>query len=154
VLSGTGRTSLRLEDTTWSAIDAIAYRDGVRWQQWAAELIARSPGHLSKISVLRAAVAEELLAEQFAAMAEESASGMAELSEPHEITGTGYYRIDDNQLATELADATTITRDDSFGSFVLHIGRRSTSYGGEPFVIVENMLKGQLHLMIAPTVES
>jgi predicted DNA-binding ribbon-helix-helix protein len=153
-LTGTGRTSLRFEETTWAAIDALAVNRGIRWQDWARDVIAQKPGAPNKSAVIRAALADELLAEQFAALAEESASGTAELNEVHEIVGTGYYRLDDDQLASELASASIITKDDSFGSFVLHIGRRSTSYGGESFVIVENMLKGHLHLMIAPTVES
>ncbi|WP_224765896.1 hypothetical protein [Pseudomonas asiatica] len=152
-LTGTGRTSLRFEETTWAAIDALATNKGIRWQDWAREVLALKPGAPNKSAVIRAALADELLAEQFAAMAEESGVGVAELPEPHGVVGQGYYRLDDDQLASELQDATTITKDGSFGSFVLHIGRRSTSFGGEPFVIIENLLKGQLHLMIAPTVE-
>lgn len=148
------RTSFRFEVTTWAAIDALADDRGIRWQDWARVVLAQKPEAPNKAAVIRSALADELLAEQFAAMAEESAAGMAELSEPHEVCGSGYYRINDSELASELADATTITKDGSFGSFVLHIGRRSTSYGGEPFVIIENLLKGQLHLMIAPTVEA
>lgn len=153
-LTGTGRTSLRFEETTWAAIDAIAVKKGIRWQDWAREVIASKPGAPNKSAVIRAALADDLLTEQFAALAEESGAGVAALSEPHDIAGTGYYRIDDEQLASELGDASTITRDASFGSFVLHIGRRSTYFGGEPFVIIENLLKGQLHLMIAPAVEA
>lgn len=152
-LTGTGRTSLRFEESTWAAIDALAVNRGIRWQDWARAVIARKPGTPNKSAVIRAALADELLAEQFAALAEESVSGSVELPQTHEIAGTGYYRLDDGQLVSELETATVITKDDSFGSFVLHIGRRSPSYGGEPFVVIENMLKGQLHLMIAPAVE-
>ena len=153
-LTGTGRTSLRFEETTWAAIDALAVNRGIRWQDWARDVIAQKPGAPNKSAVIRAALADELLAEQFLALAQDSISGAADLNEMHDIAGTGYFRLDDDQLASELADASIITKDDSFGSFVLHIGRRSTSYGGESFVNVENMLKGQLHLMIAPAVES
>ena len=153
-LTGTGRTSLRFEETTWAAIDALAVNRGIRWQDWAREVIALKPGAPNKSAVIRAALADELLAEQFSALAEESVSGSVELPHAHEITGTGYYRLDDDQLVGELESATVVTKDDSFGSFILHIGRRSSSYGGEPFVVIENMLKGQLHLMIAPAVES
>ncbi|UMZ13514.1 hypothetical protein I9018_07390 [Pseudomonas sp. MPFS] len=153
-LTGTGRTSLRFEESTWAAIDALAVNRGIRWQDWARDVIAQKPGAPNKAAVIRSALADELLAEKLAAVADEFASGTAELTEEHEIAGTGYYRLDDVQLASELAGASITTRDDSFGSFVLHIGRRSISYGGESFVIVENMLKGQLHLMLAPTVES
>jgi len=153
-LTGTGRTSLRFEETTWAAIDAVAIKKGIRWQDWARKAIASKPGAPNKSAVIRAALADELLTEQFAALAEESGSGVAAISEPHAIAGTGYYRIDDEQLASELGSASTITRDAGFASFVLHIGRRSASYGGEPFVIIENLLKGQLHLMIAPTVDA
>lgn len=153
-VSDNGRTSLRFEETTWAAIDSLAVSRGVRWQDWARNVLAQRPDAPNKAALIRAALADELLADQFTAMAENSVAGKSDLDEPHEVIGSGYYRIDDDQLASELADATTITKDNSFGSFVLHIGRRSTSYGGEPFVIVENLLKGQLHLMIAPTVEA
>ncbi|MFK3723561.1 hypothetical protein ACI2KE_06895 [Pseudomonas monteilii] len=129
-------------------------KKGVRWQDWARKAIASKPGAPNKSAIIRAALADELLTEQFAALAEDSGSGVAVISEYHDIAGTGYYRIDDKQLSSELRDASIITRDVSFGSFVLHIGHRSTSFGGEPFVIIENLLKEQLHLMIAPTVEA
>ncbi|WP_438279554.1 hypothetical protein [Pseudomonas alabamensis] len=153
-LTGTGRTSLRFEDTTWAAIDALAVKRGIRWQDWARDVIAQKPGAPNKSAAIRAALADELLTEQFAALTEGGSVGIAELGETHEVAGSGYYRLNDEQLASELEDASITTRDNSFGSFVLHIGRRSDSFGGEPFIAIENMLKGHLHLMIAPAVQS
>lgn len=151
-LTGTGRTSLRFEETTWAAIDALAVNRGIRWQDWARDVIAQKPGAPNKSAVIRAALVDELLAEQFIALGE---TGAVATNVSHEIVGNGYWRLNDEQLQTELEGATIITRDSSFGAFILIYGYRDKSYGGEPqpFVIIQNELRGQLHLMIAPAVD-
>jgi predicted DNA-binding ribbon-helix-helix protein len=149
-LSGTGRSSLRLEESTWAAIDSIALRAGVRWQDWAREIIRKKP-HFNKTGVIRAAVAEELMADQFVAMAQLGFIADS-ISEPHAVLGAGYYRLDDAQLKVELEGADVTTQDDSFGAFVLYAGTRAPALGGEPFVVIQNQLKGFLHLMIAPAI--
>lgn len=42
-LAGIGRTSFRLEDTTWTALDMLAAKRGIRWQNWASEVLATQP---------------------------------------------------------------------------------------------------------------
>lgn len=149
-LTGFGRTSFRLEETTWAALDMMAAKRGIRWQDWAAEVIATQPEAPNKTALLRAALADELMTEQFIAMGE---AGAVATNVSHEIMGNGYWRLNDEQLETELEGATITTRDNSFVAFTLITGYRSKAYGGEAFVIVQNALRDGLHLMIAPTVD-
>lgn len=149
-LAGIGRTSFRLEDTTWTALDMLAAKRGIRWQNWASEVLATQPDAPNRTALIRAALADELMTEQIHTIAE---SGSVEADSHHEIIGNGYWRLNDEQLQSELDGATIITRDSSFAAFTLLTGYKDKSYGGSPFVIIQNELRGQLHLMIAPDVD-
>jgi len=144
------RTSLKFDETTWKMIDHIAAKRGTGWKEWARQLLKANPAALNKAAVLRAALADELMTEQFKASSE---AGAVETNRPHEITGSGYWRLNDEQLQSELAGAVITNRDDSFIVFSFVTGYRSKESGGQPFVIVQNALRGGLHLFIAPTVE-
>ena len=149
-LAGIGRTSFRLEDTTWTALDMLAAKRGIRWQDWASEVLATQPDAPNRTALIRAALADELMAERIVHLTE---AGSVEADTHHEIIGNGYWRINDEQLQSELDGATIVTRDNSFAAFTLLTGYRDKSYGGSPFVIIQNELRGQLHLLIAPDVD-
>jgi len=149
-LTGAGRATFRFEDTTWAALDMLAAKRGIRWQDWAREVLATQPDAPNKAALLRAALAEDLMNEQVITLGE---SGAVATNVPHEITGNGYWRLNDDELQSELEGATITTRDSSFAAFTLLTGYRAESYGGQPFVIIQNELRGQLHLMIAPTID-
>ncbi len=136
-----GRTTFQFDPATWAAIDKLAAKLGTSWQDWAARAIARRP-RIGKAAALRAAVAEEVLVEPVAA-----AQAVA-LPEPHAIAGTGYQRLDDDLLAVQLDGARITARDDAFEGFTLIVGTRSEASGGQPFVCVQNRLRGGLHLFI------
>lgn len=149
-IAGVGRTSFRLEDTSWTALDMLAAKRGIRWQDWASEVLATQPDAPNKTALLRAALADELMTEQVIALGE---AGAVATNIPHEITGNGYWRLNDEQLEQELTDATITTRDNSFVAFTLITGYRAKALGGNAFVIVQNALRDGLHLMIAPTAD-
>ncbi|CAM6427270.1 MULTISPECIES: hypothetical protein [Enterobacteriaceae] len=149
-LTGAGRATFRFENTTWAAIDMLSAKQGIRWQDWARNVLASQPDAPNRTALLRAALADELMTEQIFALGE---AGPVEANIHHEIIGNGYWRINDEQLQTELDGATIVTRDNSFAAFTLLTGYRGKSYGGSPFVIIQNELRGQLHLMIAPDVD-
>lgn len=149
-LTGNGRSSFRFETTTWDLIDRMAAKRGIRWQQWARDVLAAQPDAPNKAALLRAALADELMTEQFISMGE---SGAVATNVPHEIIGNGYWRLNDDELAEELEGATITTRDNSFVAFTLITGYRSKSFGGQPFVIIQNELRGGLHALLAPTVD-
>ncbi len=144
------RTSLKFDETTWKMIDHIAEKRGTGWKEWARQLFRANPDAPNKAAVLRAALAEELVSEQFKAANE---IGEVEVNTPHEIIGSGYWRLNDEQLKSELEGAVITIRDNSFTAFTFIMGYRNKSAGGEPFVIVQNELRDGLHLMIAPTVD-
>ncbi|MEN0583626.1 hypothetical protein PUATCC27989T_03350 [Phytobacter ursingii] len=144
------RTSLKLDESTWAAIDMLAEKRGTDWKGWAKMVLKANPDSPNKAALLRAALVEELMTEQILTLAE---AGPVEANISHEIIGNGYWRLNDEQLQNELDGATIVTRDNSFAAFTLLTGYRDKSYGGSPFVIIQNELRGQLHLMIAPDVD-
>ncbi|RYM56912.1 ribbon-helix-helix domain-containing protein [Serratia proteamaculans] len=149
-LAGVGRTSFRLEENMWIALDMLAAKRGIRWHDWASDVLASQPDAPNKTALLRAALADEMMTEQILVMGE---TGPVEANVSHEIVGNGYWRLNDEQLQIELSGATIATRDSSFVAFTLLTGYRNEVMGGEPFVIIQNNLRDQLHLMIAPTVD-
>jgi len=149
-LTGNGRSSFRFETTTWDAIDRMAAKRGIRWQQWARDVLATQPDAPNKAALLRAALADELMTEQLMVAGD---AGPVETNVTHEIIGNGYWRLNDEQLKNELESAVITIRDNTFTVFSLITGYRSKELGGEPFVIMQNALRDGLHLMIAPTVE-
>ncbi|EPT6930469.1 ribbon-helix-helix domain-containing protein [Cronobacter turicensis] len=149
-LTGNGRSSFRFETTTWDTIDRMAAKRGIRWQDWARDVLAAQPDAPNKAALLRIALADELMTEQLMPSGD---AGPVEANINHEIMGNGYWRLNDEELEGELAGATITTRDNSFVAFTLITGYRSKESGGQPFVIVQNALRDRLHLMIAPTVE-
>lgn len=146
-VSGTGRTSFRFDDSTWAAIDMVAARANMPWAEWAKRAVESRPNTGSKAAAVRAALADAMMAEQFLANAEERAAGLTNAPQ-HPIVGGGYYRLDDKTLAVELDGAEFTHRDDSFEGFTFISGYRDKSFGGSPFICVENRLKGGLHLFI------
>ncbi|HDL8239019.1 TPA: hypothetical protein PXR38_001745 [Yersinia enterocolitica] len=82
-----------------------------------------------------------------------SEAGAVATNVSHAIVGNGYWRLNDEELQSELEGATITTRDSSFSAFTLLTGYTGKSSGGSPFVIIQNELRGQLHLMIAPDVD-
>lgn len=140
-----GRTTFQFDPETWAAIDKLAAKLGTSWQDWAARAIERRP-NIGKAAALRAAVAEEVLTEPVAA------AQAAALPEPHPIIGSGYHRLDDDLLAVQLDGARITVSDDAFEGFTLLVGTRSEASGGEPFVCIQNRLRGGLHLFITQEV--
>ena len=136
-----GRTTFQFDPETWAAIDKLAAKLGTSWQDWAARAIERRP-NIGKAAALRAAVADEVLTEPVAA------AQPAALPEPHPIIGSGYHRLDDDLLAVQLDGARITTRDDAFEGFTLLAGTRAEASGGQPFICIQNRLRGGLHLFI------
>ena len=134
-----GRTTFQFDPETWAAIDKLAAKLGTSWQDWAARAIERRP-NIGKAAALRAAVADEVLTEPVAA------AQPAALPEPHPIIGSGYHRLDDDLLAVQLDGARITTRDDAFEGFTLLAGTRAEASGGQPFICIQNRLRGGLHL--------
>lgn len=151
-VSGTGRTSFAFDAATWAAIDNVASAAGQSWSEWARRAIEQRPA-TSKAASIRAALADALLAKQAQLLMENMEPGTQVAERYHPVIGNGYHRLDDATLATELDGAVIELKDDSFEGFTLIVGHRAKSVGGEPFIAIENRLRGGLHLFIAPEVE-
>ncbi len=157
-VSGTGRTTFRLDAETWDAIDKVADEAGMTWVEWATAAIAKRP-HRSKAAAVRAALADALLNRELAKLldnldGDESGEtiGTQEVEESHPIIGSGYHRLDDQALQLELEGATITVRDGSFVGFELIVGYRDKSFGREPFIAIKNRLHDAPHLFISPEV--
>jgi len=152
-VAATGRTTFRLDEATWAAIDKVADEAGMTWVEWAAKAVALRP-HRSKAGAVRAALADYLLNQQLSALLDGSEADdmQPDIGEDHPIIGNGYYRLDDTALDLELDGATVVARDGSFESFELIVGYRSKSFGSEPFMAIKNRLRDARHLFIAPQV--
>ena len=149
-LTGNGRSSFRFETTTWDAIDRMAAKRGIRWQDWARDVLAAQPEAPNKAALLRVALADELMAEQLIVLGD---AGPVETNINHEIIGNGYWRLNDEELESELDGAVSTIRDNSVTAFTFITGYRRKDLGGAPFVIMQNALRDGLHLMIAPTLD-
>ena len=71
----------------------------------------------------------------------------------HPIIGDGYYPINDEALAVELAGAQIVESNDMFDSFTLIIGYRDKAFSAdrkvaEPFVCIKNHTPGMPHLFM------
>jgi hypothetical protein len=71
----------------------------------------------------------------------------------HPIIGDGYYPINDEALAVELAGAEIVESNDMFGAFTLIVGYRDPAYSAdrrtrEPFVCIKNHAPDLPHLFL------
>ncbi|UCV07384.1 hypothetical protein [Dechloromonas denitrificans] len=155
-VTGTGRTTFRLDAATWEAIDKVADEAGMTWVEWATAAIAKRP-HRSKAAAVRAALADSLLNRELSKLLDdvdgdesETAASARDVGEDHPIIGTGYHRLDDQALQLELEGATITARDGSFVGFELIVGYRDKSFGQEPFIAIKNRLHDAPHLFISP----
>lgn len=155
-VSGTGRTTFRLDASTWDAIDRVADQAGQTWIAWATAAVAKRP-HRSKAAALRAALADCLLnaaatklIDDLTGHDNEVTFGECDILDDHPIVGSGYHILDDQAFQTELDSATITARDGSFEGFEFIVGYRGKTFGGEPFIAIKNRLRDAPHLFIAP----
>ena len=140
VHGGTRQTSLRLDGVTWSAIDYLAAREGIRWQDWASRVIDTNFETNNMAAELRQAAIQQLL--------DTIGQGSNEvlLPEYHAILGNAYSRVDDATLAKVLDAAFILHRDNSFVSFSVIVGFLGDAER-KPFLCVQNHLQGAPHLL-------
>jgi predicted DNA-binding ribbon-helix-helix protein len=141
---GSKQTSLRLDNITWSAIEFLAARHGIRWQDWACRVLSECPDTPNMASELRQAAFQQLLATVG------QGSDMVPLQAYHELLGKSYRRLDDKALSAALKQALVVHRDDSFVSFSVIVGFLADE-DRQPFLCVQNRLQGSLHMLATPT---
>lgn len=57
------RTGIKLDKETWEAIDWIAKKDGIKWSNWAKNVLNENPETNNVTGVLRAAAMGRILKE-------------------------------------------------------------------------------------------
>lgn len=142
LVPGAKRTSLKFDISTWAAIDLIAERNGIKWQEWARRVVAAHPDTYNKAGVIRSAVADELLA------------GIAAVAPANRDTPqiahpmlSGFSVVGEAEFLPELRAARIVYSCD-FGGFVFHAGNRAADYGGEPAIFIENKMRGELSVLL------
>ena len=140
VHGGTKQTSLRLDSITWTAIDYLASRDGIRWQDWATRVIDANYETNNMAGELRQAVIQQLMG------INGENSGEVLLPEYHAILGTSYKQLDDAGVDEALKRAVILHRNDSFVTFTIIAGFLSNEEG-MPFLCIRNNLRGARHLL-------
>jgi hypothetical protein len=138
---GRGRTTLKFDASTWAAIDLVAERKRIDWQDWARQAVAADPGANNKSRTIRAALTDELLGE----IAEEPAEHPApEILHP---MLAGYHVVGEPEFFPELTAARIVYAVD-LGGFVLHAGFRSHDFGDQPALFIENKIRGGLSVVL------
>ncbi|WP_322094569.1 hypothetical protein [Paraburkholderia bannensis] len=66
------------------------------------------------------------------------------------FTGSGYYPVDDAQLADALAGAEIVVYEQGFGAFEYIEGYLSSERGSVPFFVVKVRSRGAVHMLSAP----
>lgn len=60
-LGTSARTSVRLDETTWAAVDLIAEQQGKKWSEWARGVLREHPDAKNATAVLRTAAVNGLM---------------------------------------------------------------------------------------------
>jgi predicted DNA-binding ribbon-helix-helix protein len=134
--AGGKRAAIRLDNSTWQAVEWLANRDGATWQQWCAKVIAANPDSDNVTAAVRSAAMDGLLnatifddrAEQLAAMAE------------HPLLKDSA-AISDAQLDAILSTA-NIQGSSDFSGFAVIFGQDEY---GQDCVWIKNGLRNHLH---------
>ncbi|POR53882.1 hypothetical protein B0G62_103464 [Paraburkholderia eburnea] len=66
------------------------------------------------------------------------------------FTGSGYYPVDDAQLADALSGAEIVVHEEGFEAFEYIEGYLSSERGGIPFFAVKDRTPGAVHMLSAP----
>lgn len=138
-----GRTTVRLDDATWAAVDLIAGRKGVKWREWARDLLKANPDAPNATAVIRNAAVNELMTTAFIDDGEERGFDLA-LQEAHALMKINA-AVSNAQLDEMLKVATVQGRQD-FGGFEIAFGHDND---GRDCVWVINGLKNGLNFVMA-----
>lgn len=137
------RTGIRLDVTTWEAVDWIAEQKGKKWSEWVRDLLQEQPDAINATALIRNAVADALL---FEATAKERGPDLSAMQN-NPLTRDSA-ALSDEQLDDILKGATVQGQSD-FGGFVVMFGHDEH---GQNCIWVKNGLRVGLHFaFIIPT---
>lgn len=135
-LEGGKRTGVRLDHSTWQAIDWLSEQSGGTWQQWCAKVIAGTPDAKNLTAVIRATAMDGLLSATVFANRGESLDAM----EANALTCRSSM-LNDEQLAEFLQNA-TLHGQSCFNAFTIMFGQDDN---GEDFLVARNSMRDGLH---------
>jgi predicted DNA-binding ribbon-helix-helix protein len=136
-LDGT-KTSIRLDEATWTAVDLVSERRGMKWAQWAREVLLADPDTDNKTGAVRAAAMQAVMEEVFR---QERADQLGE------FTTVGFRlagQCDDEQFAQSMAEAHIEGEADYIGFKV----RSGIDEHGCVAFWIENGLRDGAHVVI------
>lgn len=130
------RTGVRLDVTTWEAIDWLAEQQGRKWSDWVRELLQAQPDAINTTALIRNAVADALL---FEALAKERGPDLLEMQKNPLMRDSA--ALSDSQLDDILKGA-TVQGESDFGGFVVMFGQDEY---GQDCIWIKNGLRVGLH---------
>lgn len=136
VLADGSRTSIKLEPSTWRLIEALASKQGIKWQEWIRRAVAARPNTVNRTSVIREAVTDACLSIQ--AQAEYQ---YVEPDQQHPLAN-GFHCVDEAAFSETIKEpGVEITYSADCKGFILHLGYRD----GVPAIFIENEMRGGLN---------
>lgn len=134
-----GRTGIKLDEPTWTAVDWLASSGGSTWKQWCASIIDGLPKGENMAAALRAAAMDGLLA---ATIFEERGEHLAAM-ERHPLMRDSAI-LDDTTLEEVMTGATMQGWSD-FGGFAIGFGHDEH---GQECLWVRNGLRNHPHFAL------
>lgn len=140
------RRGIRLDEATWQAIDWLAAQRGVKWAElaraWAGQSAA-SDENLTR--AIRSAATHELLS---ATIFNDQRAFDVIAQESHGVMRNAAALSDDER--NDLMDGATVQGAHDFGGFTVVFGHDEF---GQDFVLIENNMRNQPHLVIQAALE-
>jgi hypothetical protein len=140
-LSDGAMTSFKFADEEWKAIERVAEGRGMRWPEWARQLIDSNPSAPTRSGLLRRAALEEAFG--IALLAERAELMQAGRELDHPMLTKRFWPLSGDALRAELERARITYRGD-FQSFELIAAYRE----GKPVLILRNKLEDGLSVVL------
>ena len=137
--TGTGRTTIRLDVETWAAVDMIAARSGIKWSEWARDVLAMNPDAPNATAVIRNAAVNALMTESFLNGLEERGLDLEKMDRNALMRNSAQITED---TFTELMKTATVDGEVDMGGFTLLFGYDES---GQDTVWIRNNLRDGLH---------
>lgn len=136
---GTGsRTTIRLDEETWAAVDMIAGRLGIKWSEWARGLLKRNPDASNATAVIRTATINELMA---SSILNDEDRGLDFATMQNHPLMRNSAPLSDDQLA-EILKGATVQGHSDFGGFTVLFGHDEH---GQDCIWIKNALRDRQH---------
>ena len=135
-ISGGKRAGLKLDASTWAAVDWLASRRGVTWQVWCRSVIDATPSGENVTAAIRSAAVNTLME---ATILEGRGIWLETIGNHPFMRNSG--TLNDTQFAA-IMESSTVQGESDFGGFTVLFGHDAA---GQDSVWIHNGLRDGLH---------